>query len=142
MFTEDVFGQFTVYFKDIYGLLTIEDVRAGDSPTLVSQYTNKDYASSRGFEISVTKRFTRNFACELDYTYGVSTGVASDPNIQQQVEFLYLPISEQPLNGTSGTRLRRPRPWLARRLAGEHGGPQGTDSLHPWYREQRKPIRS
>ncbi len=98
MFTENVFGQFTVYFKDIFGLLTAEQVSSGDSPNLISQYVNKDYASSRGFELSLTKRFTRNFAGELSYTYGVATGVASDPNIQQQVDFLYLPISEQPLN--------------------------------------------
>jgi hypothetical protein len=48
--------------------------------------------------VSLTKRFTRNFAGELSYTYGQATGVASDPNIQQQVDFLYLPINEQPLN--------------------------------------------
>jgi outer membrane receptor for ferrienterochelin and colicin len=98
MFTEDVFGQFTVYFKDIFGLLTIQEVSSGDSPALVTQYVNKDYASSRGFELSLTRRFTQNFAGELSYTYGVATGVASDPNQQQQVTFLYLPISEQPLD--------------------------------------------
>jgi outer membrane receptor protein involved in Fe transport len=98
MFTEDVFGQFSVYFKDIFGLLTIEEVQSGDSPQLVRQYTNKDYASSRGFEVSLTKRFTRNFAGELSYTYGIATGVASDPDVTEQVDFLYLPISEQPLN--------------------------------------------
>ncbi len=98
MFTESVTGQFSVYFKDIFGLLTIEEVSSGDSPALVTQYVNKDYASSRGFELSLTKRFTRNFAGELSYTYGVATGVASDPNQQQQVDFLYLPISEQPLD--------------------------------------------
>lgn len=98
MFTQDVFGQFSVYFKDIFGLLSVEEVTAGDSPALVNQYVNKDYASSRGFEVSLTKRFSGNFAGELSYTYGVATGVASDPNQQQQVDFLYLPISEQPLD--------------------------------------------
>jgi len=98
MFSETVFGQFTVYFKDIFGLLTIEEVASGDNPQLIAQYTNKDYASSRGFEVSLTKRFTRNFAGELSYTYGQATGVASDPNIQQNVDFLYLPINEQPLD--------------------------------------------
>ncbi len=98
MFTDDVFGQFTVYFKDIFGLLTIQQVSSGDSPALVTEYVNKDYASSRGFELSLTKRFNRHFAGELSYTYGVATGVASDPNQQQQVTFLYLPIAEQPLD--------------------------------------------
>ena len=98
MFADDVFGQFTVYFKDIFGLLTILEVSSGDSPQLVTQYVNKDYASSRGFEVSLTKRFNRHFGGELSYSYGIATGVASDPNQQQQVDFLYLPISEQPLD--------------------------------------------
>jgi outer membrane receptor protein involved in Fe transport len=119
MFTEDVFGQFTVYFKDIFGLLTIQEVSSGDSPTLVNQYVNKDYASSRGFEVSLTKRFTGNFAGELSYTYGQATGVASDPNIQQQVDFLYLPIAEQPLDWdqrhtvSATATIARPGNWAA-----------------------------
>jgi outer membrane receptor protein involved in Fe transport len=119
MFADDIFGQFTVYFKDIFGLLTIEQVQSGDSPDLVDQYTNKDYASSRGFEVSLTKRFTRNFAGELSYTYGIATGVASDPNVQQQVDFLYLPISEQALNWdqrhtiSATTTIAQPGDWSA-----------------------------
>ena len=98
MFTPNVFGQFSVYFKDIFGLLSVQEVTSGDSPALVNQYVNKDYASSRGFEFSLTKRFSNNFAGELSYTYGVAAGVASDPNQQQNADFLYLPISEQPLD--------------------------------------------
>ena len=119
MFTEDVFGQFTVYFKDIYGLLTVERVVSGDSPDQIAQYTNRDYASSRGFEVSLTKRFTKNFAGELSYTYGIATGVASDPNIQQQVDFLYLPIAEQALDWdqrhtiSATTSIAKPGNWSA-----------------------------
>jgi outer membrane receptor protein involved in Fe transport len=98
MFGEAVFGQFTVYFKDIFGWISTEDVQSGDSPQLVTQFVNKDYASSRGFEISLTKRFNGYFSGDLAYSYGVATGLASDPNVQQQVDFLYLPIAEQPLN--------------------------------------------
>lgn len=119
MFTDDVFGQFSVYFKDIFGYLSVEQVRSGDSPALVNQWTNKDYASSRGFELSLTKRFTRNFSGELSYTYGIATGVASDPNVQQQVQFLYLPISEQPLNWdqrhtiSANATIAQPGDWSA-----------------------------
>ncbi|NNF06181.1 MAG: TonB-dependent receptor [Candidatus Eisenbacteria bacterium] len=98
MFSPNVFGQFSVYFKDIFGLLSVQEVSSGDSPALVDQYVNRDYASSRGFEVSLTKRFSNNFAGELSYTYGIASGVASDPNQQQNVDFLYLPISEQPLD--------------------------------------------
>jgi len=98
MFSEEVFGQFSLYFKDIFGLLSAGQVRSGDSPNLVTQWTNRDYASARGFEVSINKRFNRTFSADLSYTYGVATGVASDPNAQQQLNFLYLPISEQPLD--------------------------------------------
>jgi len=98
MFSPNVFGQFSVYFKDIFGLLSVQEVSAGDNVGNVNQWVNQDYASSRGFELSVTKRFSHNFSGELSYTYGVASGVASDPNQQQNVDFLYLPISEQPLD--------------------------------------------
>jgi hypothetical protein len=64
-------------------------------------YVNEDYASSRGFEASLVKRFSHKFSGEINYTYSIATGVASDPN--QGLQFangnlLYLPISEQPLD--------------------------------------------
>lgn len=98
MFTPDIFGQFSVYFKDIFGLLTIENLTSGDNPGQVPTYVNKDYASARGFEVSLEKRFSHNFSGGLSYGYGIATGVASDPNLQRTEELLYLPISEQPLN--------------------------------------------
>jgi hypothetical protein len=98
MFTQDIFGQFSVYFKDIFGLLTIEQRSSGDNPNLVPTYVNKDYASARGFELSLEKRFSHNFSGGVSYGYGVATGVASDPNLQRNEELLYLPISEQPLD--------------------------------------------
>ena len=140
MFTEDVFGQFSLYFKDIFGLLTVEEVRSGDSPNLVNQWTNKDYASARGFEVSVRKRFTRNFSADLAYTYGVATGVASDPNIQQQLEFLYLPISEQPLNWdqrhtiNASTTVAKPGNWQVNMIWSFGTGLPYT----PWVRDQRQ----
>jgi outer membrane receptor for ferrienterochelin and colicin len=140
MFAEDVFGQFSLYFKDIFGLLTAEDVRSGDSPNLVTQWTNKDYASARGFEVSIKKRFTRNFSADLAYTYGVATGVASDPNIQQQVDFLYLPISEQPLNWdqrhtfNASTTVAKPGNWQATMIWTFGTGLPYT----PWTRDQRQ----
>ena len=98
MFTPDIFGQFSVYFKDIFGLLTIEERSSGDNPNLVPTYVNKDYASARGFELSLEKRFSHNFSGGVSYGYGVASGVASDPNLQRNEDLLYLPISEQPLN--------------------------------------------
>lgn len=118
MFSQDVFGQFSVYFKDIFGLLTIEERTSGDNPSLVPTYVNKDYASARGFEVSLEKRFSHNFSGQLSYGYGIATGVASDPNQQRNEQLLYLPISEQPLNWdqrhtfSANVLLSQPEDWL------------------------------
>ncbi|MCX5800563.1 MAG: TonB-dependent receptor [Candidatus Eisenbacteria bacterium] len=98
MFTSTVFGQFSVYYKDIFGLLSAQERVVADSPQPVYVYVNQDYASSRGFELTLRKRFSYNFAGELSYTYGLATGVASDPDAQTRTPFLYLPIAEQPLD--------------------------------------------
>ncbi len=100
VFTPTVVGQFAVYFKDIFGLLTTRRLVAAGSPDLVATYVNQDYASSRGFEVSVTKRFSHNFSANLDYTFGIATGVASDEEetLRNSEELLYLPISEQALD--------------------------------------------
>ena len=43
-------------------------------------FPSEDYASSRGFEASLVKRFSHKFSGEINYTYSIATGVASDPN--------------------------------------------------------------
>jgi outer membrane receptor protein involved in Fe transport len=100
LFSRDVSGQFSVFFKDIYGLITVRQER-DDFGNLVNVFYNGDYASSRGFEASIIKSFSHKFSSEVNYTYSLATGVASDPN--NALQFfnggrLYLPISEQPLD--------------------------------------------
>ena len=100
LFSRDVSGQFAVFFKDIYGLITVRQEKDAFG-NLVQVYYNGDYASSRGFEASVIKSFSHKFSAEVNYTYSIASGVASDPN--NALAFfnggqLYLPISEQPLD--------------------------------------------
>jgi len=100
LFSRDVSGQFSVFFKDIYGLITTRQER-DEFGNLVNVYFNGDYASSRGFEASLIKSFSHKFSAEVNYTYSIATGVASNP--QEALQFfnggrLYLPIAEQPLN--------------------------------------------
>ncbi len=100
LFSRDISGQFGVFFKDIYGLITVRQDRAADG-TLINVFYNGDYASARGFEASLSKSFSHKFSADINYTYSIATGVASDPN--QALQFfnggrLYLPISEQPLD--------------------------------------------
>jgi len=69
----------TVYFKDIRNLLgtqvfqTLEGIRYG-------RYINRDYGFVRGFTLELEKRYASYFALNLDYTYQVAKGNASDPN--------------------------------------------------------------
>jgi hypothetical protein len=100
LFSRDVSGQFAVFFKDIYGLVTTRQ-KTLPSGDVVNYYFNADYASSRGFEASIIKSFSHKFSTEINYTYSIATGVASDPNSALQFfngGQLYLPISEQALD--------------------------------------------
>jgi outer membrane receptor protein involved in Fe transport len=100
LFSRDVSGQFAVFFKDIYGLVTTRQ-KTLSSGDVVNYYFNADYASSRGIEASIIKSFSHKFSAEINYTYSIATGVASDPNSALQFfngGQLYLPISEQALD--------------------------------------------
>jgi hypothetical protein len=100
-FSQDVTGQFAVFFRDIFGLISVRSQVNAETGLLVPVYQNQDYASARGFEASVQKAFSHRFSAELAYTYAIATGVASDPNSGLQFaqgRALYLPIAEQSLN--------------------------------------------
>ncbi|HMI30426.1 MAG TPA: TonB-dependent receptor [Candidatus Limnocylindrales bacterium] len=102
LFTKDIYGQFGVYFKDIFGLLTTVDQEIPGLAITVPTYVNSDYASSRGVEFTLIKRFSHGFAGEVNYTYANSTGTASDPNralaASGNLRDQFKPTSEQPLD--------------------------------------------
>jgi outer membrane receptor for ferrienterochelin and colicin len=142
LFSRDISGQFSVFFKDIYGLLTAR--QKPDDPDQTRYWVNADYASARGFEASLIKSFSHKFSAEINYTYQIATGVASDPN--QSLQFfnggrLYLPISEQPLNWDQRTTLsvqgviRDPGKWGLRMLWIYGSGFPFT----PTFRNDRRP---
>ena len=138
LFNETISGQFSVYYKDIFGLLTTEDNASFGTVGTVSQYVNKDYASARGFEATLTRRFANNFAGELNYGFGTATGVASDPNAAVEQNFAYLPISEQPLDWDVrhtfrvSSRFAEPGSWSASLIWAYESGfpytPYGRDT--------------
>ncbi len=101
LFSEEIYGQFGVYFKDIFGLLTTVDQAVPGFALTVPTYVNGDYASSRGFEVTLIKQFSHGFGGEVNYTYGHTTGTASDPNRalpnQGNLRDQFKPTSEQPL---------------------------------------------
>jgi outer membrane receptor protein involved in Fe transport len=99
LFTKDLYGQFSLFFRDIYGLLTVRPERDA-AGNLLSVWSNGDYASARGFEWALSRGFAHHFSTDVAYTYSIATGVASDPAQAQQFVnggVLYLPISERAL---------------------------------------------
>ncbi len=102
LFSKDIYGQFGVYFKDIFGLLTTVEEQIPGFAITIPTYVNSDYASSRGVELTLIKRFSHGFSGEINYTYGNATGTASDPNRALQtsgnLRDQFKPTSEQPLD--------------------------------------------
>jgi outer membrane receptor protein involved in Fe transport len=143
LFSRDVSGQFSVFFKDIYGLITTRQT-IDEFGNTVPFFVNGDYASSRGFEASLTKSFSHKFSAEINYTFSLATGVASNPNSALQFfngGQLYLPISEQPLDwdqrhtvSVQGV-IRDPGKWGIRMLWQYGSGFPFT----PTFRNDRRP---
>ncbi|MBP7669564.1 MAG: TonB-dependent receptor [Candidatus Eisenbacteria bacterium] len=98
LFSELLVGQFSVYYKDIYGLITAEEIPDWTATGNITSYVNKDYASSKGFEVSLSRGWQNYMRWDLSYGYGVANGVASDPNAAISRNFVYLPTGEQPLD--------------------------------------------
>ncbi|MCK4412765.1 MAG: TonB-dependent receptor [Candidatus Eisenbacteria sp.] len=98
LFSELLVGQFSVYYKDIYGLITAEEQADWTSTGNITSYVNKDYASAKGFEVSLSRGWLNYLRWDVSYAYGVANGVASDPNAAVSRNFVYLPTGEQPLD--------------------------------------------
>ena len=98
-FTDDIAGNFTVFNKDIYGLVSSSQVTDDSTGIQSFRFTNKTYASSRGLEVSLEKRLTRRLGFEVYYTYAFADGVASDADFGRSADGLtHLPTEELPLN--------------------------------------------
>ena len=123
LFSKEIYGQFGVYFKDIFGLLTTVDQQVPGFALTVPTYVNGDYASSRGIELTLIKKHSHGFSGELNYTYGNATGTASDPNralaSSGTLRDQFKPTSEQPLDWdqrhsfSSSIRLGNEKDWAA-----------------------------
>ncbi len=76
---QDIGIEITGYFKDIRNLNStkiIQSIVAGDRYGL---YINKDFANSRGVTVAISKRRSNKISGNIDYTYSISEGNASDP---------------------------------------------------------------
>ncbi len=142
-FSPDLFGQFSVFFRDIFGLISARQEKDAYG-NVVNVYSNGDYASARGLEASLTRRMSSRFSADVNYTYSLATGVASDPN--EALLFFnggrrYLPIGEGPLNWDQRhtfslrSTIREPGRWGLRLLWTYGSGFPFT----PTFRDDRRP---
>jgi outer membrane receptor protein involved in Fe transport len=98
-FSTDVSGQFALFNKDYYGLVSSIEITDDSTGTQNLRYINRAYASSRGIELQLNKAFSRNFAFDLAYTFSFADGVASDSDFGREATGLaYLPTGELPLD--------------------------------------------
>jgi outer membrane receptor protein involved in Fe transport len=77
--TDDIGITITGYYKDIRNLLGSE-VYIKNNFKKFSKLVNRDYGSVKGITISLEKRFGAGIGTEIDYTFQVAKGSASDPN--------------------------------------------------------------
>jgi len=97
-FTDYIAGTFNLYSKDIYDLIAVTQVTSNTTGTNLDRYVNKAYASARGLEFTLNKRFSNNFAFDISYTFAYADGVASSQEFGANPEGLeYLPNQELPL---------------------------------------------
>jgi outer membrane receptor protein involved in Fe transport len=69
----------TGYYKDIRNLLALQ-IHVKSNSKKFGEYINQDYGAVQGFTFSLEKRLTSGFGANLDYTFQVAKGDASDPN--------------------------------------------------------------
>lgn len=118
-FTRNLYMTFSVWFKDIFGLISVRPEADPETNLTINRFVNNDYASARGVDVKFSKRFSDHWSAEINYSYQLATGIASDPEQGQQYEanFLYFPIAEQPLSWdqrhtfNTQLRLREPGNW-------------------------------
>ena len=75
----DIGIEITGYFKDIRNLNATEIKKSFIAGDRYGLFVNKDHANSRGITLALSKRSLENFSGNLDYTYSISEGNASDP---------------------------------------------------------------
>jgi outer membrane receptor protein involved in Fe transport len=98
-FNDYIAGQFSLYSKDIYDLISATTVTDEATGNTLARYINKAYASARGIEMTLEKRYSDNYQFTFSYTYSFADGVASDTAFGSNPEGLqYLPNQELPLN--------------------------------------------
>ena len=119
-FTDFIAGQFSLYSKDIYDLISATQATDAVTGLTMTRRINKAYASARGIETTLTKRYSDRYQFQFSYTYSFADGVASDPEFGGDPDGMaFLPNQELPLNWDQRHTLnlmlmfQEPNVWLS-----------------------------
>jgi len=142
-FTDLLGVTFTTYFKDIRNLLgtRLEVIKPGfDEPFPLEKYgryVNRDYGQVKGFTVAFERRMADGFALDVDYTFQIARGNASDPRsalldeqagIEPDKQLVPLDWDRRHQLNTSLT-VGHPRNWLATLVGRLGSGLPYTPSL-------------
>ncbi|MCI0493670.1 TonB-dependent receptor [candidate division KSB1 bacterium] len=75
--SDDIAIDFTGFYKDIRDLTATKFFAR--QPYDYTMYINEDYGRVKGFDITLTKKYSHYISGNLNYTYGVVKGSGSDP---------------------------------------------------------------
>ncbi len=118
-FSQHVIGDFALFYKDIYNLITTTAAQDTVSGAQFFRYINRAYASARGLEITLSRQFANNYGGQIAYSLSYADGVASDAEFgaNSAAGLTHLPTKELPLNWdqrhslTVSLRLADPGSW-------------------------------
>jgi len=78
-FFDDFLIDITGFYRDVRDWITAGPIIQTYNLVTYSIFTNKDYANVKGITFTFNKRFSNNFAFDLNYTYQVAEGSNSSP---------------------------------------------------------------
>ncbi|MGE5499090.1 MAG: TonB-dependent receptor [Syntrophothermus sp.] len=80
--SEDISADVTMFFEDFRDLTgtSSDEIAVFGGNKTYSQFTNSDFGFSKGIIVKLSKRFSEGLAANLDYTYSVTKGNASNPS--------------------------------------------------------------
>ncbi len=98
-FSKHIAGDFAIFYKDIFDLVSSTTAVDTVSGNTFSRYINRAYASARGLELTLDRRFADGYGGQLAYTLSYADGVASDAEFGAQgaAGLTHLPTGELPL---------------------------------------------
>jgi len=146
MINEDYRLDVTAYYKDIDNLISARPVYKEDgtlelSPSLypIALYSNDDYGSVQGLDITIERIAKGNFSGSFIYSYMIARGNASH-SLEAYYSFIVdtstaLPVQEYPLDfdqrhtATLNLSYRVPREWQGRLLGMNIPGAWGLNML-------------